>query len=93
MNGSFILQRRRSESEGKGAGGTVSSEERLRGKRRSQAADKALRERYFAVLQRRDGSTSLAERIKTLRRMVLSQGDTDITEFWRLEARASGYLL
>lgn len=47
----------------------------MRGKRRSQAADKTLREQYFAVLQRRDGSASLADRIKTLRRMVLSQGN------------------
>ena len=69
-------QKRRNEAGSKGLGCTPSSEERLRGKRRSKAAaDKALRESYYEVLQRKNGSLPLSERIKTLRRMVLAQGE------------------
>lgn len=50
--------------------------DREREKRRSQAADATLRERYYDVLQRRDGKSSLSERIKTLRKMVLAQGES-----------------
>ncbi|CAN0544052.1 unnamed protein product, partial [Ectocarpus sp. 12 AP-2014] len=67
------IEKRRSELGTKGSGGSGPNDEARRGKRRSQAADRALRERYYAVLQRKDRS-SLSERIKTLRRMVLAQG-------------------
>lgn len=63
-------QRRRNE----GAGARGKDERQKRGNRRSQVADRALRERYYAVLQRKDGRSTLSERIKTLRRMVLAQG-------------------
>lgn len=68
------LQRRREEARSHGTASPAAGEEGRRGKRPSQAADKALRERYYAVLQRKDGSSTLSERIKTLRRMVLAQG-------------------
>ncbi|CAM9311402.1 unnamed protein product [Ectocarpus sp. 6 AP-2014] len=67
------IEKRRSEVGTKGSGESGAKDEGRRGKRRSQAADRALRERYYAVLQRKDRS-SLSERIKTLRRMVLAQG-------------------
>ncbi|CAM9471696.1 unnamed protein product [Scytosiphon promiscuus] len=65
------IEKRRNEVGAKGSGG-VEDERQRRGKRRSQVADRALRERYYAVLQRKDGNSSLSERIKTLRRMSLS---------------------
>ncbi|CAN0527933.1 unnamed protein product, partial [Ectocarpus sp. 12 AP-2014] len=68
------IEKRRSGVGTNGSGGSCcAKDEGRRINRRSQAADRALRERYYAVLQRKDRS-SLSERIKTLRRMVLAQG-------------------
>ncbi|CAM9703507.1 unnamed protein product [Ectocarpus fasciculatus] len=68
------VEKRRNEVGTTGSGSGGKDESSRRGKRRSQAADRALRERYYAVLQRKDRSSLLSQRIKTLRRMVLAQG-------------------